>query len=521
MSLINQSEKQASAPVVGKGELARVKRPRTHGLLAVDLRSLAAMRIGLGLVLLCDLGVRASDLTTWYTDDGVLPRGALLNQFADRWEWSVHLMGGNAWYQGALFGLAGLATVLFTLGLWTRVATIVTWALLISMQTRNPMINDGGDVLLRASMFWSIFLPLGARWSLDTHRAPPDGASIRDWPFVSVASVALLFQICMLYVFSALHKTDVVWWDGRAVDHALKIDFFITPLGELLRGFPSVTYLMTFATLAVEALVPLLLFVPDRRGAVRLFMVLTFWSLHVGLGLCLELGHFSYICGALWIAFLPPQFWDGLAGSWIGRGVRRAAQSAARGLSDVLGRLPRRAPVQIAPTVGSSVLVLLIFLYVLMWNVRTLDDDLFEPYFPHAANPLAIVLRLDQRWDMFAPRPLSEDGWFVIPAKLADGSEVELLNLSGAAVTWERPRRMALQVSNTRWRKYLTNLWFRDRAAHRPHYLEWLVARWNAANPRERRVKEVRLYYMLDRTIDAPDPGPAEKVMLWETILEE
>ena len=40
----------------------------------VDLRALAMMRIGVGLLLLADLWLRAPDVVAWLTDSGVLPR---------------------------------------------------------------------------------------------------------------------------------------------------------------------------------------------------------------------------------------------------------------------------------------------------------------------------------------------------------------------------------------------------------------------------------------------------------------
>jgi len=47
-------------------------------MFAVDLRSLAALRIGLGLAVLVDVAVRALDLEGLYTDRGVFPRDLLL-----------------------------------------------------------------------------------------------------------------------------------------------------------------------------------------------------------------------------------------------------------------------------------------------------------------------------------------------------------------------------------------------------------------------------------------------------------
>src|SRR5207244_11653181 len=54
---------------------------------------------------------------------------------------------------------------------------------------------------------------------------------------------------------------------------------------------------------------------------------------------------------------------------------------------------------------------------------------------------LASLLRflsLDQRWDMFSPDPARADGWTVIPAKLTDGTMIDLLSSRPADDLGER-----------------------------------------------------------------------------------
>ena len=50
-------------------------------LFSIDLRSLAAFRMALGVLLLADLVMRAQDLSAHYTDWGVLPRDILSAHF--------------------------------------------------------------------------------------------------------------------------------------------------------------------------------------------------------------------------------------------------------------------------------------------------------------------------------------------------------------------------------------------------------------------------------------------------------
>ena len=145
---------------------------RRETLFGIDLRSLAAFRIGIGALLLTDLGMRATDLTAHYTDDGIVPRSLLDDRLRDSWRWSWHMLNGSAAFQSALFLVAAFAAAALMVGFRTRFATVVSWLLLVSLHARNPFIVNAGDVLLRVVLFWSIFLPLGAVWSID-HRYRP------------------------------------------------------------------------------------------------------------------------------------------------------------------------------------------------------------------------------------------------------------------------------------------------------------------------------------------------------------
>ena len=173
-------------------------------LFALDLRSLALLRVGLALLLLGDLALRAGDLRAHYTDAGVLPRSAL----PPAGTLSLHLLGGSAAFQGALFAVAAAFAAALLVGWRTPLATAGSWFLLVSLHARNPVVLQGGDILLRVLLFWSLFLPLGARWSLDALRraGPPPGNRL-----VCGGGIALLLQVCFVYWFSVALKSDPCW----------------------------------------------------------------------------------------------------------------------------------------------------------------------------------------------------------------------------------------------------------------------------------------------------------------------
>jgi hypothetical protein len=174
-------------------------------LFGVDLRSLAALRVAMAILIIADLIRRSRDLVAHYTDFGVLPRTALIEDYS-RWRISLHLANGTWEFQALLFVIAGVLAAALLLGYRTRVVTVASWFMLASLHSRNPALLDGGDVLLRVMLFWAIFLPWGARWSVDC--AMQDQDKLPQCT-LSAATFAYAAQIVFMYWFSVLHKDRI------------------------------------------------------------------------------------------------------------------------------------------------------------------------------------------------------------------------------------------------------------------------------------------------------------------------
>jgi len=273
---------------------------------SLDLRSLALFRIGLGAVLLGDLIVRACDLTAFYTDFGTLPRAALLDRFSPAERFSVYLMSGEWFFQAGLFIIAGLLAVMLMLGIRTRLAAVASWFMLVSVQTRNPIILQGGDVYLRVLTFIAIFLPLGAVYSVDASLQPEtEEKKDREFSFFSTPGLALIAQVAMVYMFAVLLKTAPEWRkEFSAVYYALNLQQMSTPVGRFLLHFPKLLPWLTRWTLVQEGSLPVLLLTPFFAGPARMFAVILIFMLHIALGLSIRLGHFPYIAC---MAALPPR----------------------------------------------------------------------------------------------------------------------------------------------------------------------------------------------------------------------
>lgn len=458
---------------------------------ALDTRGLAVFRVALGLLVLVDLAIRSRDLTAFYTDAGIVPRAAVTDALGH----CPHALGGGSAFAAVMFILqAGFALALLV-GAWTRLATFATCFLLVSLHARNPNVLQGGDALLRVLLFWGIFLPLGSCWSIDARRR----GEVEPRRALSAATVALVLQVCFLYWFSIAHKTSPDWRaDGTAVYYALSYDLMAKPVGKALLAYPDLLWFLTHATFWLELVGPLLLFVPWLRWQVRLAVVAAFVGFHlVGLNLCLELGLFPYVCAAAWLALLPTAFWDRVASG--------AGELAPRPAG------PLRAPAAL------DVLVAALLVYVFLWNVRSLDPARFDPLLPRQLNAVGQSFGIRQSWALFAPGPARDDGWFVCVATLEDGRQVDPLR-GGAAVAWDKPALGSALFPNHRWRKFMMNISRAGRADLRANLLRYEWDRWNASHPAGLRVVDLRLYFILERTLPDYAPPQTERLLLaWRT----
>lgn len=111
--------------------------------------------------------------------------------------------------------------------------------------------------------------PLGRAWSVDqlrgSNRKKLAGSVKPVAGFVcSVGTACLLLQVCVMYVTAGLSKWNEPWLNGVAMDYIFRQDCYARPLSGWLVQFPTFTSMVTYATLCIELVVPLLVFVPYK-----------------------------------------------------------------------------------------------------------------------------------------------------------------------------------------------------------------------------------------------------------------
>ena len=476
-------------------------------MFSIDLRSLAALRVALGVLLLADLYIRAQDLSAHYTDWGVLPRDVLIPHLSDPLPFSVHLVSGSAFGQAIIFLLAGVFALALLLGFRTPLVTAVSWLLLLSVQARNPRVLHDSDVLLRLLLFWGMFVPLGARYSLDSliGRSGADQAPLPT-SVRSVGTAALLLQVCLVYWCTAAFKSWEVWWDeGSAVYYALSIDQVVTPFGLWMLGFPDLLAVLSRAVIVLEFLGPCLVFVPFCTPWLRIGVVGAFFCFHFGLTLCISIGLFPYISMVSWLVFVPSLVWErgGSLPSFRRKPVVNRARDGLSRLSHAQDDAPP-TPQPLRSSRLSQVLAAVFLVYVVLWNLRGLEAT--SPYvrqiFPASAALVGYLLRLDQYWNMFSPYPLKNDGWFVMPGTLQDGSQVDLWT-GERVVSWEKPVSISALYPNDRWWKFMENIYpgQREREAALDAYARYLCRDWNTRHSGQEQLETFQVFFMQETTL--------------------
>jgi len=578
-----------------------------EGFLSIDLRTLAFVRFLTGFVVIMDLISRAMDLTALYTDQGVLPRTLLLSG-ANNWSFSVYSISGSYLFVSAMFIMAGVFALLMSFGYRTRLMTILSWIMLMSLQNRNPLICYGGDSVIRMLLFWGMFVPWGAKYSIDSLRYGFNKLTEHlPKKIFTMGTVGMSLQVLYIYLFTALFKNGPEWHsEGTAVYFAIAIDELASRFNFLVRALPiDVLKGMTWAVLAWEWVGPILVAWPNWK--VRVFGLLGFFTLQLGFFTFMVLGLFPVFSTLAILVFVPSEIWDKLEARFIGarqRGLRMyydpncgfcqhmvvalnrfllfdSAQALpasddssiheelrknnswivkdsegntymkGKALIAVFNHSPIFWPIgkllglftpildwsygrlavsrpewpafqyfpngiisrySVTQSLTVMVLALWCLLYVTLFNFHKYDEKALPV--PKSLIWVSGIFKVDQNWAMFAPAPYRADGWFVIPAQLANGDSVDIFK-NGAPINWDRPERIATTYRNTRWSKYLRTIRQPKYKMAMKHYVSWLWRDWDNNHPKEQRLKQFEFVFVMETNMENWETAPPKRMSLW------
>jgi hypothetical protein len=265
-------------------------------------RVLGLYRIAIGVLTIYAFLLFAKDASAFFSDRGVL-RVETLERVNSR-EWHT-LLGyvrsplGVKLALGALF----LAAAAFTVGVQTRVSSVVLFILVTSFHERNNLVLNSGDTLLRTMLFLFMFAPAGAALSIDSLRRrlrAPAGTVAGPVLVAPWAQRMMQLQVAIVYITTAYAKTrGELYHQGSAMYYVFGIvDFNVRGI-ENLMNYPVLYSALTFGTLFVEVSIPFLIwFRATRPYAVVLGVLLHLWIM-----VCMILPVFGILMVTTYICF--------------------------------------------------------------------------------------------------------------------------------------------------------------------------------------------------------------------------
>lgn len=255
--------------------------------------AMAVFRILVGSLALINALMVSLDFESWYTEKGYFPAA-----WATRWSGGVpriNLLEGVVDTRVTVFFyvLMCVAALLTALGLFTRVASIALFVLMVSFHHRSADILHSGDTLMRQWVFFVALAPSGAAVSLDRliklrkGLAPAVPALVSVWPQRLVQ-----FQLAIVYFTTVWHKWGGdMWRDGTAVHYPWHLhEFDRFPFPQFLDTAPWVQ-INTYGTLLVELALATLVFAKPFRKWVLLGGLL----LHAGIEYTMNIPLFAFV----------------------------------------------------------------------------------------------------------------------------------------------------------------------------------------------------------------------------------
>lgn len=292
----------------------------------IDARSLGLFRILFGCVLLIDLKERWAWLPAFYSNDGVLPNHVHLFQLRE---------SGRVFSAFHAFSLRDETFVafcvtfafygFFTLGWHTRLFSVASAVALVSLAGRNILTNSIGDSAAIALLLIGVFLPLGARFSLDSLRHSfascdehsPAALNDRTRPATvetgpGLAGLVLVLVVGLIPLAAALQQKGGAWARGDALYYALRSDRWLSAMGEFVRNKASLRTLTVWTKLlrgCEFAILPLAL-IPVGRRFVRPAAMLALGMVGATFALCFNYGPYGWSLLAAVALLVPEETWN-------------------------------------------------------------------------------------------------------------------------------------------------------------------------------------------------------------------
>jgi hypothetical protein len=497
-----------------------------------DRRSLGLLRLLLGAMLILDWCSRWPDLEAFYTSSGCFPIDAGMPVSAGVFHFSL-LDGVTTLPMVKFVFLAGLFFYLcFFLGYRTKLYHILSFVFFISAVNRVSLLQEGGERVMGCMLLWSLFLPLGTRFSVDaltwirrdsTERTP-----------AALVSFIIVAQLGLVYFFTACDKCGPMWRSGTALYYVLHDCQFSTPLGAWLSERPlSLLKAVTWGVRALEFSVLPVLLMPFARPWPRRILIVLLTAMHLGIWLTTGIGWFSFVMISTYALLLDAEDW-----TLLGRGTAALRRACGGLLPRVLGRIrawlgtlrntEHGAPISKPSLDGRNLLVAgaadafvtAIFLMFVIdgYNMNLAECRRFkaipEPVWMQA---VVLVPLLQQSWMMFSPDPPGVDEWWVIQGVTESGEKLD--PLTGRAPTFVKPNALCSRNDHF-WRNYLTRIPPKKNSQYYLCFGRYITRKNHREYPPGHQLATFTCYDVTEEILPpgSPQPFPTTSLAVWHHV---
>jgi len=301
-----------------------------------DRRTLGLSRIALGFYLLMDLFRRTGAWEAMFSDKGVLPSYTILSRPQANGFSLLHGFTTAAELWPLWLVIFGIYVGLLV-GYRTKIMQVLSLVIVTSMNGRVLLIENGGYVVQNLLLLWTVFMPMGDRFSVDALRESLKAkrersvdelndrsdliAPARLAPFVSIVGPVLCLQLAAVYFFNIIHKFGPDWRPPKltSVHYVMYVDRMVTPIIGQIRDYipPQVYRLLTGSVVASEfgigfcVLAPqLVIFGFDVRLWLRRAGLALINFLHLGFGSTFVLGPFAWGLCVFSTLLISYEDWD-------------------------------------------------------------------------------------------------------------------------------------------------------------------------------------------------------------------
>lgn len=258
-----------------------------------------------------------SDWSLFYGDKAIIPLDYMIGKYwfnNPYFDLMLVLPQEEIW-RWYFFWFTVVCAVMMTLGLFTRVTSVLTFLCLMSLQTHFLLNQNAGDNYLRLSCMFLAFSNCGDALSIDRLIK-----SVRqDWRVTGFlaplsapwAQRLIQIQLAIAYGHTWFCKiSGTEWNNGLAVYYASRYDDIMRFPFPILLDNLWTCKILTWGTLVVE----LFLFTLIWWRPARYWVLLSGIALHLGIEWTMNLPMFEWLFMASYFLFIYPEdlqkFWD-------------------------------------------------------------------------------------------------------------------------------------------------------------------------------------------------------------------